>query len=58
MLASGEKTANLQIPYWPFYAFEFAAFVLLAIVLFLDAIKAVVAIFSKEMAAEIQESWV
>lgn len=58
VMNSGEKTANLQIPYWPFYAFEFAAFVLLAVVLFLDAIKAVVAIFSKDMAAEIQASWV
>lgn len=54
---SGESTANLLIPYWPFYIFEFAAFVMLAIVLLRDAIKAVCAIFSAELAEEIQTDW-
>lgn len=53
-----EKTSNLGIPFWPFYWFEFAAFVLLAITLFLDAIKAVIAIGNKELAEEIQRDWV
>ncbi len=56
--ASGESTANLMIPYWPFYIFEFVAFVLLGVVLLRDAFKAVYAIFSEEMAAEIQQDWV
>jgi len=54
---SGESTANLLIPFWPFYIFEFVALALLTIVLFRDAIKAIVAIFDKEMADEIQAFW-
>ena len=56
--ASGESTANLLIPYWPFYIFEFVAFVLLAVVLLRDAVKAVCAIFNNEIAEEIQGDWV
>lgn len=55
--ATGESTANLLIPYWPFYIFEFVALALLTIVLFRDAVKAVIAIFDKEMAEEIQQFW-
>lgn len=54
---TGESTANLLIPYWPFYIFEFVALLLLTIVLLRDAIKALIAIGDKEMAAEIQAFW-
>mgnify|MGYP002624306823 CR=1 FL=1 len=54
---SGESTANLLIPYWPFYIFEFVALALLTIVLLRDAIKAIIAIFDREMAEEIQAFW-
>lgn len=56
--ASGECTGTLLIPYWPFYIFEFVAMILLAIVLFRDAVKAILAIWDKEMAEEIQAEWV
>lgn len=55
--ASGECTGTLLIPYWPFYIFEWVAFILLSIVLFRDALKAIIAIGSEEMAAEIQSEW-
>ncbi|MCC8076832.1 MAG: TRAP transporter small permease [Oscillospiraceae bacterium] len=55
--ASGECTGTLLIPYWPFYIFEWVAFILLAVVLFRDAIKAVIAIWNTDMATEIQEHW-
>ena len=55
--ATGESTANLLIPFWPFYIFEFVALLLLTIVLLRDAIKAIIAIFDKEMATEIQAFW-
>lgn len=57
MIRTGECTGTLQIPYWPFYVFELAAFVLLTIVLFFDALKAVCAIWDKDMAAEIEATW-
>lgn len=55
---SGEATANLLIPFWPFYIFEFVALALLTVTLLLDALKAIVAIFNKDMAAQIQADWV
>lgn len=55
---TGESTANLLIPFWPFYIFEFVALALLTVTLFLDACKAIVAIWNKDMAAEIQKDWV
>lgn len=55
--ASGECTGTLLIPYWPFYIFEWVAFILLSVVLLRDALKAVIAIGSEEMAAEIQSEW-
>lgn len=55
---TGEATANLLIPYWPFYVFEFIAMLLLVVTLLIDALKAVVAIWNKDMAAEIQSEWV
>lgn len=58
VMDSGECTATLLIPYWPFYIFEFLAFLLLAIVLFRDAVKAIIAIGNKEMAQEIEATWV
>ena len=56
--ASGESTANLLIPYWPFYIFEFVALALLAVVLLRDTIKAIMAIWDEETAAEIEKEWV
>ena len=56
--ASGECTANLLIPYWPFYIFEFVALALLAVVLLRDTIKAIMAIWDEETAAEIEKEWV
>ena len=56
--ASGECTGTLLIPYWPFYIFEFVAMILLAIVLFRDALKAIIAIWDQEMSQEIQAEWV
>lgn len=55
--AGGDSSANLLIPYWPFYVIEFLAFVLMTIILLRDAIKAVMAMFDKEMAEEIQSTW-
>lgn len=54
---SGECTGTLLIPYWPFFIFEFIAFILLALLLFKDTIKAFWAIGSKEVADEIQATW-
>lgn len=54
---SGECTGTLTIPYWPFYIFEAVAFGLMTIGLLLDAIKAITAIWDKEMAEEIQAAW-
>lgn len=52
-----ECTGTLMIPYWPFYIFEGLAFALMTVVLLRDAIKAVLAIGSKEFAEEIQSTW-
>lgn len=58
VMKTGESTANLMIPYWPFYIFEFVAFVLLALVLLRDALKAVIAMWNRDLAEEIQSEWV
>ncbi len=55
--ASGECTANLLIPYWPFYLFEFISLALLSVVLLRDAIKAIMAIWDTETAEEIEKEW-
>lgn len=55
--ASGECTGTLLIPHWPFYVFEFVAMILLAIVLFRDALKSIIAIWDTKMAEEIQATW-
>ncbi len=57
-MSTGECTGTLMIPYWPFYIVEFVAFLLLTIVLARDAIKAVMAIGNREIAEEIQSTWV
>lgn len=57
-IANGECTGTLLIPYWPFYLFEFIAFVFLAIALLLDAVKAVCAIANHEIGDQIMETWV
>ena len=58
MIKSGESTANLLIPFWPFYIVECVAFVLFTITLLIDCVKAFVAIFNTEVAEEIQSTWV
>jgi TRAP-type C4-dicarboxylate transport system permease small subunit len=54
---TGECTGTLMIPYWPFYVFEWLAFLMLSIVLLRDAIKSVVAIGNEEMAKQIEAHW-
>jgi TRAP-type C4-dicarboxylate transport system permease small subunit len=54
---TGECTGTLMIPYWPFYVFEWLAFLMLAIVLLRDAIKSVIAIGNEEMAKQIEAHW-
>jgi TRAP-type C4-dicarboxylate transport system permease small subunit len=56
-ISNGEATGTLLIPYWPFYVFELAAFVMLTVVLLCDAIKAVAAIFDNDFAEEVMSSW-
>lgn len=56
-MANGEATGTLLIPFWPFYVFELAAFVLLAFVLLCDAIKACASLFDKEIAEDVMSSW-
>ena len=58
MIDSGESTANLLIPFWPFYVVECVAFVLFTITLLIDCVKAFVAMFNHDVAEEIQSSWV
>ena len=58
MIKSGESTANLLIPFWPFYIIECVAFVLFTITLLIDCVKAFVAMFDHEVAEEVQSTWV
>ena len=55
--ATGELTATLLIPYWPFYAVEFVAFVVLTLALLGDTLKSIAAIFSKKAAEDVMASW-
>ena len=52
------STANLLIPYWPFYLIEGVSFAMFSVVLLRDAIKAGIAMFNEEMAKEVQAFWV
>lgn len=54
---SREATGTLLIPYWPFFVFEFIAFVMLAAALLGDTLKSITAIFSKEVAEDVMSSW-
>jgi len=56
-MANHESTGTLLIPLWPFYLFEFVAFVFLAIALLCDAIKAIAAIANKEIGDDIMQHW-
>ena len=58
MKKTGESTANLLIPYWPFYIVECVAFALFTITLLVDCAKAFVAMFDHEVAEEVQSTWV
>ena len=58
MIDSGESTANLLIPFWPFYIIECVAFVLFTVTLLIDCVKAFVAMFDHEVAEEVQSTWV
>ncbi len=57
MYKTGEATANLLIPHWPFYAFECIAFVLLTLALLLDTCKAFAAMGNDELKAEVEATW-
>ncbi len=57
LIKTGECTGTLMIPYWPFYAIEMVAFGLLTVVLFLDALQAVCAIWDREAGREIESTW-
>ncbi len=50
-------TPNLMIPWWPFYLIEGVSFLMFAIVLLRDAIKAAIGIVNEEYAAEVQKDW-
>jgi len=56
-MASREATGTLLIPYWPLFIFMFVAFVLMAVVLLCDAIKAFAAIVDDDFAKEVTASW-
>ena len=56
-MAGGDASANLLIPYWPFYIVMTVAFVLFTIILLVDTIKAFLAMFDKETAEDIQAHW-
>lgn len=58
MIDSGESTANLLIPFWPFYVIECIAFALFTITLLIDCVKAFAALFNHEIAEEVQSTWV
>ena len=56
-MASGECTGTLLIPYWPFYAIEFIAFLVFTLALLCDTIKAIIAMFDNEVAEDVMKSW-
>ncbi len=57
-MASNDRTATLLIPYWPFYMIELIAFIIFTIALLADTIKAFAALGNKELADEVQATWV
>jgi TRAP-type C4-dicarboxylate transport system permease small subunit len=57
-MAANERTANLLIPFWPFYLIEFISFIIFAAALFSDTLMAIAALTHKEAADELQSTWV
>ena len=57
MLAKGMTTEVLYIPLYPFYYLESIAMGVFTLALVYDLVRSVVAIFSEEMAVEIQKEW-
>lgn len=55
--AKNYVTANLNIPYGPFYIIAGIGMALFTVVLLLDAIYAAMGIFNKECAAQIEAEW-
>ena len=53
-----ERTANLLIPFWPFYMIEFISFIIFAAALLADTLKAFAAIRNEEAAQEVMSTWV
>ena len=51
-------TANLLIPFWPFYLIEAVSLLMFSIVLLRDAVKSGLAIFNEDYAKEVQQFWV
>lgn len=56
-IASGECTGTLLIPYWPFYVFEFVAFLVFTLALLCDTLKAILAIFDEKVAEDVMQNW-
>ena len=56
-IASHEITATLMIPIWPLFVVECVVFGLFTLVLLGDTVKAIIAMFDKETADEIQSTW-
>jgi TRAP-type C4-dicarboxylate transport system permease small subunit len=57
LIEARTSTGTLLIPHWPFMGLECIALALFTIVLLIDALKAIAAIFSPKYAEEIQSSW-
>lgn len=58
LVKSGQTTAVLGIPLYPFYFIEGIAMVLFTLVLLVDTVRAIMAIYSEEAAHSIQKYWV
>lgn len=56
-IKSRESTGTLLIPMWPFIGFECIAFAALTIALLGDSLKAITAIFNRQVAEDVMSSW-
>lgn len=55
--AAGYASAQLDIPFWPFYAYEGIMLVLFTIILVIDTVQSAMAIGSSKVADEIMSTW-
>ena len=56
-IADSAASGTLLIPIWPFMALMCASLAAFTFTLFLDAVKAIGAVFSEELARDVQSSW-